>query len=103
MLILVLALTTAGCTSPDPADPQVPASTSSSATPDDAALTTFSYGPRPAQTADLILPASLAARTEELRTPSGVGGVEETGKTVDVVVLVHGGGWGAERDRKSVV
>ncbi|QDW62549.1 S9 family peptidase [Oerskovia sp. KBS0722] len=98
-LTLALALATAGCTSPAPADPQVPASTSSSATaPDDAALTTFSYGPRPAQTADLILPASLATRIEELRTPSEA---EETGETVDVVVLVHGGGWGAEYDRSS--
>ncbi|MEV7963728.1 alpha/beta hydrolase family protein [Oerskovia paurometabola] len=101
-LALALALATTGCTSPAPADQQVPASTSSPATaPDDAMLTTFSYGPRPAQTADLILPAALAAGTEELRTPSETTEVEEAGETVDVVVLVHGGGWGAEYDRSS--
>ncbi|MBD7951418.1 MULTISPECIES: alpha/beta hydrolase family protein [Oerskovia] len=97
-LILALALATTGCTSPAPADTQVPAPTTA---PDGAMLTTFSYGPRPAQTADLILPASLAASTEELRTPSETTEVEGAGESVDVVVLVHGGGWAAEYDRSS--
>ncbi|MFF2621774.1 alpha/beta hydrolase family protein [Oerskovia jenensis] len=99
--VLALALGTAGCAGPAPADPQAHSSSSPTAAPDEAVLTTFSYGPRPAQSADLLLPAALAGRTKELRTPSEAAGDEEPGETVDVVVLVHGGGWGAEYDRSS--
>ncbi|RXR27491.1 alpha/beta hydrolase [Oerskovia turbata] len=90
MLALALTLAAVGCTSPSP-----------TTAADDATLTTFSYGPRPAQTADLILPAPLATRTGELRTPHEARGGGETGEAVDVVVLIHGGGWGAEYDRSS--
>ena len=105
VLTLALALATAGCTSPAPADPPVGSTAASTTAPSGAALTTFSYGPRPAQSADLLLPAGLVTRTDELRTPSAApeaGGPEAAGtpgQTVDVVVLVHGGYWGAGYDR----
>jgi len=102
-LAVVLALTAAGCTvsSPDPTSSTPPAADapSRSTGPDDAVLTTFSYGPRPAQTADLILPAELAEGAGELRTPSA--GEPPELPVVDVVVLVHGGGWDADYDRSS--
>ncbi|MFD6167131.1 alpha/beta hydrolase family protein [Oerskovia sp. NPDC060287] len=102
-LALAVALTAAGCTAPASPDPEVPSAAADApsrpAQPDDAALTTYSYGPRPAQTADLILPASLTERTEELRTPSG--SEAPAPQVVDVVVLVHGGGWDAAYDRSS--
>ncbi|KRC37833.1 hypothetical protein ASE27_14720 [Oerskovia sp. Root918] len=102
-LAVVLSLTVAGCTasSPDPTSSPPPAADAPSrpTEPDDAVLTTFSYGPRPAQTADLILPAELAEGTGELRTPSGDEAPELP--VVDVVVLVHGGGWDAVYDRSS--
>ncbi len=102
-LTVALSVTAVGCTAP-PSDPASPPSSAADAqsrptVPDDAALTTFSYGPRPAQTADLILPAELAEGTGELRTPSG--DEESQPSVVDVVVLVHGGGWDAVYDRSS--
>lgn len=103
---LSLALSAAGCAgtaAPDPGSGSSarPATSPRPTQPDDATTTTFAYGPRPAQVADLILPAALAGAVAERRTPSG--DTAETGgdRSVDVVVVVHGGGWDASYDRFS--
>jgi acetyl esterase/lipase len=93
-----LAVALSGCadtTAPDTSAP--PAAPQQAVEPDDAVLTTFSYGPRPAQVADLILPAALADRIEQRGTASD----DTSAGAVDVVVIVHGGGWDASYDRFS--
>ncbi|MHA7132132.1 alpha/beta hydrolase family protein [Oerskovia turbata] len=102
MVALTAAFTVAlsGCAgTASPAASTPPAASPQVVEPDDAVFSTFSYGPRPAQVADLILPAALADQVEERRTPSDV--VAEEALAVDVVVIVHGGGWHASYDRFS--
>ncbi|WP_227748101.1 alpha/beta hydrolase family protein [Oerskovia douganii] len=106
-LAMSLTVASAGCTAPTPPDSGTstrPGASPRPVEPDDATLTTFAYGPRPAQAADLILPAALAGAFEERRTPSDVAPApppDGGGQVVDVVVLVHGGGWDASYDRFS--